>query len=235
MIHIRQLDRLTCSRCGGYMATSEYEGCSYSSCLITSDPVAAIADIAAVANPRHLSKSNEHFTPLNVVEAARHTMDAIDLDPATTKNANEKRVMAQSFYTKDDDGLSKSWGGRIFLNPPGGRAVGNKSSQKIWWQKLIEEWSRLGGVSQAIFVSFSIELFQTSQADRIGQLPLEFPFCIPSRRIAYDKEFDDGYKTGESPPHASAIIYLPESIGAVKRFERAFENIGHVCVPRNWA
>jgi len=194
--------------------------------------------IAAVANPRHLSKSNEHFTPLSVVEAARKTMGGIDLDPATTAEANERRVRATKFYTKDDDGMVSGWYGSVFLNPPGGRALGNKSSQKLWWQKLVDEFTE-HSVIQAVFISFSIELFQTSQLGRVGKLPLEFPFCIPSRRLAYDKEVESEngevtYVTGDSPPHASAIIYLPESIDSVVRFEASFKDIGHVCVPMRW-
>lgn len=42
------------------------------------------------------------------------------LDPCSTKeNAKCKR-----FFTKEDDGLSKEWTGRVFMNPPYGRGIG---------------------------------------------------------------------------------------------------------------
>lgn len=85
------------------------------------------------------------------------------------------------------------------------------SSQKAWWKKLVRE-HEAGNVREAIFVGFSLEILQTSQvgARDSEKIPLDFPFCVPSRRIAYFK--DDGTGTlveGSSPPHASVLIYLP--------------------------
>lgn len=71
-------------------------------------------------NPQHLSETNEHQSPPWIVEGARETLRGIDLDPATTSAANELSVKAKRIYTINDDGLSKFWMGRIFLNPPGG-------------------------------------------------------------------------------------------------------------------
>lgn len=42
-----------------------------------------------------------------------------DLDPCASKNRNFD--IAKTNYTIDDDGLSKEWEGRVFLNPPYGR------------------------------------------------------------------------------------------------------------------
>jgi len=115
------------------------------------------------------------------------------------------------------------------------------SSQKQWWQKLVSEWMS-GRTKQAIFVSFSIELFQTSQVKTppMQKLPLDFPFCIPSTRLSYDREVGwpvPVYVNAGSPPHASAIIYLPEmdtltggrrTIESIERFKGAFSPIGKV-------
>ncbi len=53
------------------------------------------------------------------------------LDPcATSENAK-----CQKFFTRDDDGLSQSWGGhKVFMNPPYGREIGlwaRKASQLL--------------------------------------------------------------------------------------------------------
>lgn len=227
------------------------------------------------ANPRHLSITNEHFTPLNIVEAARATMGGIDVDPATTVLANEHRIKAEFIHTQEDNGFDKKWFGRVFLNPPGGKcdqfgvtvtrengewvrsiqdgylgALTVKSSQKSWWRKLAYQWMS-DYVTQAIFVSFSIELFQTSQVETDKEsrfLPLDFAFCIPKVRTKYDREIENielgevgvEYVYGENPPHASAIIYLPETKkndgwasarAGCERFRQQFSSIGKVVVP----
>lgn len=60
---------------------------------------------------------NEWYTPAEYVDAAREVLGEIDLDPASSEIANA-RVRAKSFCSIDDDGLSKQWAGRVWLNPP---------------------------------------------------------------------------------------------------------------------
>lgn len=87
---------------------------------------ARAATLDALGNPRHTSNSEEWMTPTDVIEAARALMGGIDLDPASSAEANT-RVKARRFYgpgpgSAGADGLSSSvgWKGRVFLNPPGG-------------------------------------------------------------------------------------------------------------------
>lgn len=187
-------------------------------------------------------------------------------------------VRAKSIFTAETNGFNKQWNGTVFLNPPGGSCdgsgtsvfsldktvgkgwscidklhpcghthTGSRSSQKAWWQKLAMEWEA-GRTKSAVFVGFSVEILQTTQVDPVGQLPLEFPICVPSRRLAYYREIDGKFVEGTSPPHASVLIFLPdvsnvtcidESIGAsaldsITRFVEAFSPIGHVSVPWRW-
>ena len=61
--------------------------------------------------------SPEWYTPAYIIEAAREVMGGIDCDPASCAIAQET-VKATVYYTKEDDGLSKPWHGRVWLNPP---------------------------------------------------------------------------------------------------------------------
>lgn len=107
---------------------------------------------AAMSAVQLFSKSNEHGTPVHVVEASRACLGAIDLDPASCSKAN-RVVGARFFFTQEDysatdatlardkgvgirhDGLSALWGdtgapSRVFLNPPGGSL--KKTAEGLW-------------------------------------------------------------------------------------------------------
>lgn len=63
------------------------------------------------------SGDSEWYTPVRYIESARLVMGSIDLDPASCEEAN-KIVKASKYYSIEDDGLSQSWAGNIWLNPP---------------------------------------------------------------------------------------------------------------------
>ena len=75
------------------------------------------------------SKSNDWETPADFY----NQLDAefgFTLDPCASPSSSK----CSSFYTADDDGLSKDWKGHtVFMNPPYGRKIGN------WIQKAYEE------------------------------------------------------------------------------------------------
>lgn len=214
-----------------------------------------------------------------------------DLDPATDANTNAD-VRALRILTAQDDALSAVRPWRIpnepppsvFLNPPGGKVQGNRSSQKLFWRKLSRHYSA-GEVRCAFYVCFSLEALQSTQVEEIEDradvdseewraahsnhahgrpaIPLEFPICYASRRVRYDRwslvGFGDEhpYKRirGDSPPHASCFVLLPDptmtstghhrprdadhgalvsSNEQVARFSRIFSELGHVVVPERW-
>lgn len=176
------------------------------------------------ANPRHSSKSNEHYTPAYIVEAARKTLGEIDLDPASSERANSV-VKASRFFSSG--GLEQPWHGRVFLNPPGGKAPDGsptRSNAVLWWAKLMHEFE-VGRCDSAIFVGFSIEILQSCQALSMRQ-PASFPFCIPAKRIPF--LHPDTLEPQEQPGHANVIIFVHgrfnEGLGQI--FDDYFSPIG---------
>lgn len=171
-------------------------------------------------NIKHSSESVEWFTPIDIIEKSRQVLGCIHLDPASSLEAN-KAVRADNFYTKDEDGLSAYWYGNIFLNPPGGK-LNNKSVAKLFWNKLVSSQ-----INHAIFVAFSMETLQVAQKGvkhSIGR----YTVCIPNQRLKYRL---GGSNEAKSPPHASAIIYVPGLVNRDYLFAETFRSLGTIYKP----
>lgn len=177
--------------------------------------------------PQHSKKTVEWYTPREYVESARATMGGIDLDPASSHVAN-KTVLAPVFFGLN--GLNERWGGKVFLNPPGGDAPKGsptKSNAVLWWSKLAHEY-RIGNIEQAIFMGFSIEILQATQNLACDQ-PLDFPYCIPRERIRWIDHRT--LAPARMPAHANVIVFLPPREGtehAKHVFRREFFKYGRV-------
>ena len=210
---------------------------------------------------QHLSKTAERYTPAVVAEKAHTLMGGIDLDPASSWLAN-RAIRAKKYFGTGErngelvfvDGFYNKWAGRVFLNPPGGRApkgnpAGTQSNATMWWWRLANAW-KSGAVTQAVFVGFTMELLRTAQHVDAPQ-PMTFPMCVPRDRMCFATpsevdEFDRpvlGAERVESndPTHGNVIIYLPphdghrhvrvrRTTGAAHMFKRIFEDLGEVRV-----
>ena len=60
---------------------------------------------------------NEWYTPTEYLDAARIVLKTIDLDPASSEQAN-RTVQATRFYSQQENGLLHPWFGTVWLNPP---------------------------------------------------------------------------------------------------------------------
>lgn len=86
----------------------------------------------------------DYYTDPRLTAAARQTMGAIDLDPASCKAANED-VRAARFFGWREDGLLQRWKGRVWLNPPFGQ-------WDLWVPKALEA-VKSGDVSEMCIFS----------------------------------------------------------------------------------
>ena len=89
-----------------------------------------------------------YYTPQIILEAARKTLGEFDLDPASSEQAN-KFVRAKKFYTKEDNGLSRSWFGRIWMNHPFSR-----TENALWINKLVNDYDQ-GNIKEACCITYA--------------------------------------------------------------------------------
>lgn len=175
------------------------------------EELGAVVDAAITAREaRHSSETNEHYTPVDVLERARRVLGYIDVDPASCAKANTL-VRADTIYTIEDSGLTKQWHGNVWLNPPGGcldkndKPVKNgRSSARRWWEKLVEEYEAGRAVS-ALFLGFNLDVLQTTQGS--PRSIMEFSFCIPITRTRFLES--ESLKEQTQPTHANVIVFLP--------------------------
>ena len=79
---------------------------------------------------------SEWYTPPEIIGAARQVMGSIMVDPASCEEAN-KIIKADTYYTKEDDGLSKDWTGTVWMNPPYSQPLVSKFCDKFIERKMI--------------------------------------------------------------------------------------------------
>ena len=137
------------------------------------------------------SGENEWYTPSAFIEAARKVLGNIDLDPASCEIANQT-VLAEKFYTKEDDGLSKSWHGNVWINPPYAQPLISQFSEKLV--------SEIENIDQAIvLVNNATETKWFSRMARAADA-----ICFPESRIRFlDPQGNPG-----APLQGQAFIYF---------------------------
>lgn len=149
------------------------------------------------------SESVEWYTPEHIVHAVVQVLGGIDLDPCS--DGDGSLVPALKRLTKNDDGFSVQWEGRVYMNPPYGRAIGD------WVSRLCEQYEK-GGVTEAVALLPSRT--DTSWFTRIS--------CYRRCFIRGRLKFGDN---PQSAPFPSMVVYFGKRPNA---FAAAFASLGDV-------
>lgn len=154
------------------------------------------------------SGDNEWYTPAEYIEAARQVMGAIDLDPATSEQAN-KTVKASTYYTEEVNGLEQEWFGRIWMNPPYSTNLIKEFVEKLVSSDF-EEAVVL--VNNATETAWFRTLIDNAQA-----------VVFPTGRVRFEK----GNGEKGSPLQGQAVIYFGDKVDS---FFGAFGKFGWCAV-----
>jgi len=158
-------------------------------------------------NVHFSSEKPEHYTPAEILEAVVACLGAIDLDPCS--NSRERpNVTAAQHFTRADDGLSKDWCGRVFMNPPYGREIDE------WIRKLVDEVTA-GRVTAAI--ALLPGRIDTAWFRRLR----DFLWCSIEGRLTFIGNKDPA-------PFPSIVVYLDGDGSGYGDFHRAFRNLGDI-------
>lgn len=156
------------------------------------------------------SGDEEWYTPDDILESVRAVLGCIDLDPASSESA-QARVCAANYYTAEDDGLSRDWSGRVWMNPPYTRG-----SVDAFMAKLSAEYQS-GRVPAAVAVTNAY----TDTEWFHGAASVASAICFKRRRIRF---ISDSWES-LSPAVGSVFFYYGPD---VPRFAEVFGEMGLV-------
>ncbi len=157
---------------------------------------------------------NEWYTPAEYIEMVREVLGDIDLDPASTAEA-QKVVKANDWVSADSNGLLQEWLGRVWLNPPYAQPLISE-----FVSKLIEEYSAGRTDSAIMLTNNSTDTAWWHEAANAASA-----ICFTRGRIQFYKPAG-----GPSAPlQGQVFFYYGKNI---EMFTLHFQEIGFVAVPR---
>lgn len=152
------------------------------------------------------SEADEWLTPPEILEPVVGVLGEIDLDPCSDGEP-DPNVPAAHHFTQSEDGLRQEWFGRVFMNPPYGRALSD------WVERLIEEFEE-GAVEEAVALT-------PARTDTAWFRKLRpYPRCFLHGRLKFS-----GHEN--AAPFPSMTVYLGDRVG---RFAEHFGELGDIYV-----
>jgi len=178
----------------------------------------AIADRRVSQRGFGSDNSDDWQTPCRYLECARQVLGGIDVDP-TSSAAAQQQVQAATYYTQEDDGLTKPWSGTVWCNPPYARRI-----VEAFVQKLLEE-VRTGRTTAAILLTnaYSDTAWWHLAAAACSAL------CLTKGRIYFLRP--DGEQPTQ-PSFGSSFFYYGNQVDL---FREAFAPHGLILLPAEGA
>ncbi len=168
-------------------------------------------------NKKITRDSDSWFTPSIYTDMAREVMGEIDLDPFSSKVANE-HIKAKRYFDINTDAFKKQWFqecGSVFMNPPYGRSIIGASID-VFLTNLANK-----SITQGIV------LVNNATETRWFHALLSYAdtICFPDHRIAF--ETNDG-KHVSGNTRGQVFFYFGSKLD---KFKAVFEKIGVVLLP----
>jgi phage N-6-adenine-methyltransferase len=154
-------------------------------------------------------KSDCWYTPLHIANLVVQVLGAIDVDPCAD---NGKHITAAQHYTFNDDGLTKPWHGRVYMNPP-------YSCPGAWMKKLQAEFES-GRVKEAIAL-----VPAATDTNWLSPLLKTQLVCFWKGQIKF---LDKDYQPRRAARQSHVLVYWGENW---EKFKEVFESHGFVSVP----
>jgi hypothetical protein len=150
------------------------------------------------------SATPEWNTPSHIIDHVLKVLGSIDLDPCSN-SANDPNIPARRHYTKHDNGLTRVWTGRVYMNPPYGREI------ESWVRKLHSAY-------QAGTVREAITLLPARTDTQWFRILRPYPKCFVTGRLKFGE-------ARNSAPFPSVVIYLGNRL---RQFTAAFSSLGDI-------
>lgn len=149
------------------------------------------------------SESSEWTTPKLIINKTLELFKEIDLDPCS--NPDFPNIPANNHFQKKEDGLSKDWYGKIYMNPPYGNII------KKWIEKVCIEYEK-NNIKEAII------LVPSRTDTNWFRCIKNYPRCFIWGRL----KFGDN---DNSAPFPSMVVYLGRNCN---EFIKIFSDIGDI-------